>query len=129
MQGLDLEEVGHFIMVQGVDILVYRVASELHLTEAEVYTGGLTDVHDLPVRGEDEDEPVQGLQEVGAELLEDLVSAITGLHPPTLAQALGEHLAHLEERCGQPDDAGLGHKCHMMSQCHHHAILPCPADW
>ena len=69
--------------------------------------GCLADVHDLPVRGEHEDEPVQGLQEVRAQLLEDLMSAAAGLHAPALAEALGEHLAHLEEGGGQPDDAGL----------------------
>ena len=70
-------------------------------------TGCLADVHDLPVRGEHEDEPVQSLQQVRAQLLEDLVSAGAGLHAPALAEALWEHLAHLEEGGGQADDARL----------------------
>ena len=55
---LNSKEVANLFMVQWVDVLVDRVPSQLHLTEAEVDTGGLTDVHDLPVRGQHKDEPV-----------------------------------------------------------------------
>ena len=42
----------------------------LYLAESQVDAGRLADVHDLPVRAEHEDEPVQGLEQVGAQLLE-----------------------------------------------------------
>jgi hypothetical protein len=40
-----------------------------NLAKAEVDTGSLADVHDLPVRAQHEDESVQGLQQVRPQLL------------------------------------------------------------
>ena len=61
-----------------------------YLTEAKVDTGSLTDVHDLPVRGQHEDEPVQRLEEVRAQLLHHLVSAQGRLHTPALTKTFRE---------------------------------------
>ena len=45
-------------------------------------------LHYLSVCGEDEDEAVESLKEVGSELLEDLgASRQRGLHAPAVAQA------------------------------------------
>ena len=88
MQRLHAEEVSHLVMVQGVDILVDRVPSQLNLTQAKVNAGSLTDVHDLPVGGQYEDEAVQRLEKVRAQLLHHLVPADAWLHTPALAQSL-----------------------------------------
>ena len=48
-------------------------------------------LHDLSVCGEDEYEAVEGLEEMGSELLEDLgASRQRGLHAPSVAQAWKE---------------------------------------
>ena len=61
---------GHFSMQVSFQYIIdWCVLS--HLAEAKVNTGSLADVHDLAVGAEHEDEPVQGLQQVGAQLLDN----------------------------------------------------------
>jgi hypothetical protein len=48
---------------------LYCKPAPSYLAKAEVDTGSLADVHDLPVRAQHEDKSVQGLQQVRPQLL------------------------------------------------------------
>lgn len=67
---------GHFVLVVVVDVLVDGVAGQFDLAEPEMHGGGFGDVHDLAVGGHHEDEPVQGLEQMRAELLDGQVARV-----------------------------------------------------
>ena len=75
------------VVVQRVDVVVDGVAGQLDLRQPQVHRSRLGDVHDLAVGGQDEDEAVQRLEEVGAELLQDLRTlGQDGFHAPAVTQ-------------------------------------------
>ena len=59
-------ETHHLVVIKRMDVLVDGVPGQLDLGEAEMDRRRFRDVHDLAVRGQHEDEPVQGLEQVGS---------------------------------------------------------------
>ncbi len=75
----------HFIMVQRMNVFVDRISSQFDLRQSQMNGSRFRDVHDFPVRRKHEDEPVQRLQEMRAQLLQDLRSfRQSGFHAPTI---------------------------------------------
>ena len=79
MKRLNTKKMSHFIMIQRMNVFIDRVSSQLHLlktykikvslflivvylTQTQVYTGCLTNVHNLPIRRQNKDKSVQCLK-------------------------------------------------------------------